>query len=258
MDNAIESFEGNNDDNEENNDENIDGNSSRSKENLPTNTNTKTVIDVDKTIDHEIRILEENNDENIDQNLLNALIFLPNDIVRLPKNTKLCCSNNKKNRDTSNISICVADALRIAGYTHHQKGWLEMDSVDYDINKKFQLLSKQKTINNICVFPSTFFRALTKQDSITKQNEIPSTQQLEMNYKNVEKFHKNEKFKNIFEKKYVYIPILLDNHFILICVVGLNCLTAKNKSATKIDILIMDSMKKDIEIYDPIISVVKR
>ena len=49
----------------------------------------------------------------------------------------------------NNVEIKVIDALRVAGYStsdSRARGWLEIDSVDYEINEIFQSLVPNKDI----------------------------------------------------------------------------------------------------------------
>jgi hypothetical protein len=78
-----------------------------------------------------------------------VIVVLPNDVLMLVPLTKtlFICKNN--------VNIKVIDALRVAGYpTSDATGWLEIDSVDYEIKETLQSLVPN---NDIFAFSVHFY-----------------------------------------------------------------------------------------------------
>jgi hypothetical protein len=155
-----------------------------------------------------------------------VIVVLPNDVSMLMPLTKtlFTCKNN--------VNIKVIDALRVAGYPiSDATGWLEIDSVDYEIKETLQSLVHN---NDIFAFSVHFYSSL--HSLIYTINGTQAT--------NID-FHRFRFTRgvDIFKKKYLYIPILIEKHYRLVCVIGLDQLT--NDNNTQIVILVMDSLEND-------------
>jgi hypothetical protein len=160
-----------------------------------------------------------------------VIVVLPNDILILNPLTKILFISR------NGVNIKVIDALRVAGYStsdSHARGWLEIDSVDYEINEIFQSLVPN---NDIFAYSVHFYSSL--HSFVYTMNGTPATN---IDFNGLRLPRGVDIFK-MFKMKYLYIPILIEKHYRLVCVIGLDQLT--NDKNTQIVILVMDSLEND-------------